>query len=263
MKAADCHAHIFPLKIAEKAAKSIGDFYGEGTENVASAEILLEKTHEAGIEKVLVSNSAVTVEQVESVNAFLADECRRHPEFVGLGSAIPTMENGCEVLDDILAKGLKGIKIHSDFQKIPIDAPEALPFYRACAEKGLTVLFHMGDARYDFSSPERLKNLKRQVPDLVAIAAHFGGYRAWARSEACPQVEGIYYDTSSSLMFLSDDDAKRMLEKFGPERFLFGSDFPMWTPKTELERFKHKNLGLNEREMQTILYGNFEKLFLQ
>ena len=94
-----------------------------------------------------------------------------------------------------------------------------------------------------------------------AIAAHFGGYQAWEKSFACPQPDGIWYDTSSSLMFLSDDDAKRMLDRFGVERFLYGTDFPMWTPKTEIQRFLDKPLGLTQQEKEDVLYNNFARLF--
>ena len=209
----------------------------------------------------LVCKSAVSAEQVPSINSFIATECRLHPEFLGLGSLMPGMDDWQEELDRIEAFGLRGVKIHSDFQHVDIDAPEAVEMYRAVAKKGMVVLFHMGDDRYDYSAPKRLLHLKRLVPDLVAIAAHFGGYQAWEASLACPQPEGIWYDTSSSLMFLSPDMAKAMLDKFGTHRFLFGSDFPMWTPKTELDRFLGMELGLCDAEKQAILWDNFARLF--
>ena len=84
-----------------------------------------------------------------------------------------------EVLDELQALGSRGLKIHPDFQKLPIDDPSGIETYRAIARRGLPVLMHMGDNRYDFSSPERLTNLIRQVPDLIVIAAHFGGWNAW------------------------------------------------------------------------------------
>lgn len=49
-----------------------------------------------------------------------------------------------------------------------------------------------------------------------------------------------------------------MLDRFGPERFLFGTDFPMRSPKAELEKFLE--LGLGEEANEKILYGNFVKL---
>ena len=261
MKIADVHAHIFPAQIAQKAADSIGEFYGTPAPRAASAEVLLAEERAAGVERILVCNSAVTEHQVEDVNRFIAAQCAAHKEFIGLGSIIPGMENYEEILDSIVARGLKGIKIHSDFQRIPLDAPAAVPMYRACAARGLLVLFHMGDDRYDASAPFRLWNLKRQVPELKVIAAHFGGYRAWDASEKLPMPEGVWYDTSSSLMFLSEDRAKRLLNTLGAERFLFGTDFPMWSPGEEVKRFLSMDLGLTPAERERILYGNFVTLF--
>lgn len=117
----------------------------------------------------------------------------------------------------------------------------------------------MGDDRYDYSTPERLMNLLRQVPDLQVIAAHFGGWRAWAHSYECPLPSCVLYDTSSTLPMIPRDMVLRMLDRFGPERFLFGTDFPMWSPKEELARFLA--LGLGEDVNEKILYGNFMKLF--
>ena len=262
MKIADSHSHIFPAPLAEKATQSISQFYEIPMTNVASAEVLLQQEKEAGIEVTLVCNSAVSASQVPSINRFIAEECKAHPEFIGLGSVFPGMDGWEEELDALCAYGLKGIKIHPDFQKHYIDDADGIPLDRECARRGLVVLFHMGDNRYDFSSPQRLLNLKRQVPDLIAISAHFGGYQAWDEALTMPVLDGIYYDTSSALMFIDQDRAKKIMDRFGTERFLFGVDFPMWTPKEELQRFLNFPLGLSQSEKENILYNNFAKLFL-
>jgi predicted TIM-barrel fold metal-dependent hydrolase len=59
--------------------------------------------------------------------------------------------------------------------------------------------------------------------------------------------------------YLTKEDALLSIAHFGVHRTLFGSDFPMWTPETELERFF--GLGLPEEENRRILYGNFAELF--
>jgi len=261
MRIADVHAHVFPDPLADKATRSIGDFYETPLGNRASLENFRVLRREAGIGPALLCNSAVNAHQAPAINTFLAEMCREDPEILALGALYPAMDGWEEELERIVALGLRGIKIHSDFQKMDIDDPRAVPMYRACARLGLPVLFHMGDRRYDYSAPRRLKNLMRQVPELTAIAAHFGGYMAWEESFLCPQPEGVYYDTSSSLMHLSDEMAKRLLDRFGPERFLFGTDFPMRTPKDEVQRFLSAELGLSSDEKQRILSGNFDKLF--
>ena len=261
MRIADIHAHIFPEKLAAKASASIGSFYGASSNHVASLEILLEQEALAGIGYAAVSSSATSPEQTAHINDFISRCAQNRPHLVPLGSLFPGMDGWEAELERMQALGIRGIKIHPDFQRVNIDEPKAVEMYRAIARAGLPVLFHMGDARFDYSSPERLTNLIRQVPDLVAIAAHFGGWQSWDRAYAHIQPENVFYDTSSSLMFLGKDRALDFLEKMGPHRFLFGSYFPMWTPKAELERFLE--LGLDEDIRDRILFGNFETLFLQ
>ena len=56
----------------------------------------------------------------------------------------------------------------------------------------------------------------------------------------------------------AEDGKVTPLDVKAGDRILFGSDFPMWSPKEELERFL--SLGLDEAEQQKILYGNFMNL---
>lgn len=259
MMIADIHAHIFPDPLAQKASAAIGDFYNIPIHHISSLQELLEQKHSAGISVSAVSSSATSPEQAAHINDFIAHCIRGRDDLVGLGSLFPTMEDWEAELERMIAMGLRGVKIHSDFQKIPIDEPKAVDMYRGIAKAGLPVLFHMGDDRYDFSSPDRLAHLISQVPDLIVVAAHFGGYKAWDR--ACAQVlpENVFYDTSSSLMFLGRERALELMDKLGAHRFLFGTDFPMWTPGEELQRFL--DLGLDEEICEQILYKNFRLLF--
>lgn len=260
MKVADIHTHIFPNKIAQKASGSIGEFYCCSIPHTASLEVLVEQEQLAGIRYFAASSSATNPSQVRGINTFIAQCAAEQPGMVGFGSLFPTMVGWEEELETIVQFGIRGIKIHPDFQKVPIDEPSAIDMYRGIAKQGLPVLFHMGDSRYDYSAPERLTNLIRQVPDLIAIAAHFGGWQAWDKAYAHVLPENVFYDTSSSLMYLGKERALDYLDKLGAHRFLFGSDFPMWTPRQELDSFLA--LDLDETTQDRILYGNFASLFL-
>lgn len=261
MRIADIHAHIFPDKIAEKASASIGHFYDKEIDHIASLQTLLEQERMAGVEYCAVCSSATSAEQVAHINEFIGKSTAGNQKLIGFGSLFPTMDGWQEALEHLLELGIRGVKVHPDFQKVNINDPRAVEMYRGIAKAELPVLFHMGDYRYDYSAPERLTDLIRQVPDLIAIAAHFGGWQAWDRSYAHVLPENVFYDTSSSLMFLSKERALDFLDKFGAKRFLFGTDFPMWTPKEELQRFLA--LGLDEETNDTILFKNFERLFLR
>ena len=57
-------------------------------------------------------------------------------------------------------------------------------------------------------------------------------------------------DISSSLMFMTEEVALRYIRKYGAERLVFGSDYPLWNPEEEAKRFL--NLKLRPEEMEQI-----------
>ena len=230
MKIADIHAHIFPEKLAEKASHSIGSFYGVPIEREADMPRLCAEDKLAGITRCAVSNSATNASQVRNANTFLAEAVRGHDGYLAFGTIYPGMDGFEEELDRMLELGLRGVKIHPDFQKLAIDDERGIETYRAIARRDLPVLFH----------------------------AHFGGWRSWPRSLAHLQPESVLYDTSSTLGMIDRDMVLRFIDAIGPDRLIFGTDFPMWSPKEELNRFF--SLGLSESDQQKILYGNFMKL---
>ncbi len=257
--AADAHAHIYPEKIAQKATASVGDFYGIPMDCVGLPQTLAKAGGDAGIDRFLVCSVATKVEQVASINAFIEGVCREYPQFLGLGAWHQDVADPEACMDDLCRRGLRGVKLHPDFQQAPIDDPRLLPLYRLAQSRGLPILFHMGDGRMDFSAPWRLANVLEKVPQLTAIAAHLGGYTQWKEARECLAGGRVYVDSSSSLMFLSSEEALTSIRHFGPERVLFGTDFPMWSPGEELRRFFA--LGLCEEENRAVLYGNFARLF--
>ena len=141
MKIADAHTHIFPTKIAAKAAKSIGDFYETEMFADASVKNLLEAGDKIGVSKYLVCSSAVTPEQAFNINEFIAAECEKEPRFLGFAALHPLMPDYKEEIAHAKSMGLRGVKIHSDFQRVDIDNPDTIDFYREIAKNNLPALF--------------------------------------------------------------------------------------------------------------------------
>ncbi len=256
----DAHTHIFPDKIAVKASQSISDFYEFPFHTPASVSQLLANGKESGIGHFLVCSVATAPAQTQHINDFLITQEHAHPQFTALGSIHPAYEAYEEELDRVVEAGLHGIKLHPDFQKFYMDDPRYFDFFRAIARRDLPVLMHMGDPRYDFSAPVRLANLLRAVPDLTVTAAHFGGYQRWHEVDCLPKSERVYFDTSSALPFFSDLSIPlRLIDHFGTDRFLFGTDFPIAPYPEELARFQA--LGLSEAENRAIQCENFCRLY--
>lgn len=257
----DAHAHIFPLKIAEKATDAIGRFYGISmSASVGTSGLLLQEGAKAGISRFVVHSTATTVRQVENINKYIISEKNAHPEFIGFMTLHPDMEEDAVAaqIDYCIANGIKGIKLHPDFQQFAIDEERAGKIYRQ-AEGRLPILFHTGDKRYQYSNPLLLARVAKEYPDLTVIGAHFGGYGEWSDVYCYKGLKNIYFDTSSTLAFLTPDEAARLIEHFGPEWFFFGTDFPMWNPSEELRRFLY--LPLSEEYRTMILSRNFKRVF--
>lgn len=256
----DAHAHIFPQKIAAKASASIGAFYGLSMRYSGLLDELMSLGGQCGITGYLVSSTATAPHQVPSINNFIRDCCAAHPQLIGFGSMHPDYPDPDGELDRMVELGLRGVKLHPDFQKFAIDDRRVYPLYERIRAHGLPILMHMGDDRYDYSGPAQLARMLDAVPGLVVIAAHFGGYTKW--DDVPRWLAGrpeVYYDTSSTLAFIPAEQAREMIGLLGEDRFFFGTDYPMWDPRSELERFF--SLGLTDAQNRKILFDNFARLF--
>ena len=154
---------------------------------------------------------------------------------------------------------LMGVAVVLSVWQFFIDDPRMLPVYEEAHRRGLPVLFHTGDSRTDYSSPYRLMRVIEKIPEFTCIAAHLGGYSEWKEARRELSGANVYIDTSSSLFKVSREEAEENIAHFGVDHTMFGTDFPMWQPKEELERFFA--LGYSQEENQAMLYDNFARLF--
>lgn len=257
----DCHCHIYPDKIADRAVEGISSFYDLPMAYNGRASTLINESNKIGVCHNIIFSVATTPHQVGSINSFIAN-CVKEGEgrFTGLGSLHPESENISEDIEHIKELGLKGVKLHPDFQKFRIDDEKLFPIYEACSSGGLPVLLHTGDYRYDFSNPERMARVLRKFPDLTVIGAHFGGWSVWEEAtETLSGYDNFYVDTSSSFHWLKKEKAVEIIRKYSAHKVIFGTDFPMWSYEDEYAYFQ--TLELTEDEKRKILFENAKELF--
>ncbi len=256
----DVHAHIYPEKIALKAAKSIGDFYHLHMHHDGKIETLIEENRKANIGKSIIHSVAVKWENADSINTFIAKEVENHgSQLIGFATVHPEDPKITQTLDKGKKQGLRGIKLHPDFQKFSIDDQKAYPIYQWASENHFPILVHTGDFRYETSSPFKMANILREFPQMQVVCAHLGAWSQWEEGHrVLAKFENAWVDTSSSLYVLEAEKGRKIIEKFNRERVLFGTDFPMWNPKEEVERFF--KLGFNAKTNEAILSKNANKL---
>ncbi|MDD6798192.1 MAG: amidohydrolase family protein [Clostridia bacterium] len=257
MRVIDFHTHVYPTKIAGKATASTCGFYNLKTDLVGTTNVLLECGRQAGISEFVLLPVATKAEQVHHINEFIVDEVNMHNEFYGFGALHADMENPLSEIEYIKSSGLKGIKLHPDIQHFPIDDERMFPVYDKL-QGDLPVLIHCGDARFDYSHPRRLKHIIDEFPQLQIIAAHLGGWSMFDTAFEYLKDTDCYFDISSSMMFLTPEQMKTYISGYGADRILFGSDFPLWNPKNEVESFL--SLELSEADREKIAFRNALKI---
>ena len=164
----DFHAHIYPEKIAEKATAAVGTFYGDAPMAWhGRAQELIESGSKIGVEKYIVHSVATKADQVESINNFIISACEKFPQFVGFATMHPDYENFDAELDRVYAAGLRGVKLHPDFQKFQCDMPQMDGLYSKCAALNIPVLFMQETAVMIFLVQKELPMLWKSILILL------------------------------------------------------------------------------------------------
>lgn len=115
----DFHTHIFPDKIAGRTLDYLSDIFGASPFADGTHTGLCDSMKKAGVD-VSVSLPAVTkVSQVESINRFAS--AFTEGAVISFGGIHPECENYKEILKEIKNLGLKGIKLHPDYQDMYFD----------------------------------------------------------------------------------------------------------------------------------------------
>jgi predicted TIM-barrel fold metal-dependent hydrolase len=228
----DVHTHFYPDDIAADAVRALtkpGEFEACGDGTAAGLRSFMRQD---GIALSVNLPVATRKEQVRGINrrmiAFNAQNSGEifcfgtmHPEFFRIGDI---REEICFLKDN----GIRGIKMHPDYQQFYPDEPRMAAVYEACRDYGLVISFHAG---FDFpfpdlthGTPERFHAVTT-IPGLKVILAHLGGYRFSEGVLKHLAGRPVWFDTA----FTSGMDpalAREIILNHGPDRILFGSDFP-------------------------------------
>ena len=234
----DFHAHCFPDAVAAAALPKLAahggvrEPYFDGT-----AAGLLAAMDAAGIDRCVVANIATNPGQQRAVNDF-AISLLENNRFIPFGSVHPESPGAFDELRRLKDAGIRGIKLHPDYQGFFPDEPRVFPIYREAARLGLITLFHAG---VDIglccpvrSTPERLARALPQFGGAPVVAAHFGGYILWR--EVIDHLCGrdINFDTSYCARKMPPPWAKEIIAAHGAGRVLFGTDLPWVDPLDEI-----------------------------
>ena len=273
----DFHTHTFPDKIAPLAldrlqTMSHNAVFTDGTvSGLRSSMQLADVTHSVILPVVTNPEKA----------AHINDISISHKEDDGLiyfGGIHPDTPNLEAELKRIAEAGIKGIKLHPLQQSVNIDDARYLRILDACGKLGLIVVLHAGaDPGFpgqERVTPKMIRHALDQVGPVTLVAAHMGSLMYW---ESVPEYlldTAVYIDTSfalgkmaqtqelfyteEQLQLLTDEEFCQLVQLFGKERVLFGTDSP-WNRQIYTKK-QIDGLPLAEDVKEHIFFKNACKL---
>ena len=260
MTVIDGHFHVWPDRIARRALANPSPEqprYGDGTADGAVAAM-----DGAGVSRAVCLGVANTAEHLEPANAFVGGLDR--DRFIGFGTIHPDAPVA-ENVDVLRRNRLPGVKIHPLFQRFALDDPRLGAILDALQGEFVAIV-HVGQGGVKFGgeqcTPPMLATIARRFPRLQLIACHFGGYHQLDEAEkAVVGLPGsVYLDTSwpPSLGTVDRARVRAIIERHGPDRIIYGSDWPMADPAREVAAIE--DLGLAAADTEAILGGNLLRI---
>lgn len=220
------------------------------------ASTLLAEMAETGVTQAVV----VAIDPFVPTDEVL-DACRRLPGLLlPFGSCDPSGDDYAARFAQLLTKPIAGLKFHSDLQRLPLDSPRLRTMLRLLAESDrahLPVYLHTGNFPIyrPLETPWQtaLPRLLAEFPTLTFVCGHSGWDTPRAALRAALAHPNLYLETSWQPPRL----IRRLCDKLGPERLLFGSDYPLFSQRRAL---RNARAALTEAEFNLVAAGNAKRL---
>ncbi|MBI4278224.1 MAG: amidohydrolase [Armatimonadetes bacterium] len=230
--------------------------------DLVEAESLVAVMDEAGIDRAvtfapLLEGGEFEDPLYERANRVVHEATRRFPgRIIGYCRVNPNF--GQQALDEMKRcreeYGLRGLKLHPDWEFFYANSRVVNPLMERCAEYGWPVFFHTG--YYPLSHPALFLPVAKAFPTVPIIMAHLG-YRHTADcivvAHRCPNV---YLETSGNS---SQVAIQETLKQVGPDRLLFGSDVPYTLAEDVMQKIRTLP-GLTKENEARIMGGNMARI---
>ncbi len=261
----DFHTHIFPDALAPRARQALmdntakfGNFYTALTD--MTRDSLLEHMDRWGVDISVIQPVITKPSQTVTTNNWAAEAAGER--IVAFGGVHPDTDDYKRDIDLVASLGLKGIKLHAEYQGFYPDEIRMLRIYDYAFSKGLIVLHHAG---YDpgmpppfRSTPERFAKVLDEMKGGTLVLAHLGGQSMWDEVENHLVGREVYFDTAMGFECFPSEQFLRIVKNHGADKILFATDSPWSDASRELAVIRSLDMDASQREM--ILEHNARRL---
>ena len=163
--------------------------------------------------------------------------------------------------------GLRGLKFGPNYQNFDPLGPEAFVIFKRAEELGLPILFHQGTspvqfADLDFAHPRHMDRVATAFPKLKIILAHMAHPWQVECFVVIRKHPNLFADISANFYRpWSYYNAFRHAAEWGVlHKLLFGSDYPIASPKETLENLWKVNDILEGTALPRVPMEEIEKI---
>ena len=272
----DSHTHLFPA--AQRAAReeiagrdpTFAEMYGAPGAKMATLTDLLAALDEAGIDHAVAAGFAFkNARDIEEQNASLLDAATEAPGRVTalatLNPALPGWQAEAQAALDAGARGFGELRPHNQGWD-PL-GPESRALCGLAGDAGAVLLWHVSEpvghlypGKAGGITPVELCRLAEAFPPTVMVGAHLGGGLPFylQMPEVRAAIENVYFDTAAVTLLYDETSIARLVDLAGPGHVIFGSDYPLLSPRRQLQRI----LGQLPGDVaQEVCGGNAERLY--
>jgi predicted TIM-barrel fold metal-dependent hydrolase len=282
MRIFDGHVHIFNSKIVGNVIHRTGLVHAlhlqiENIRDRLHPAALIDQLKKANVVGALMLPTA-DVNKLFKKNRECIETAGRNPGLYTAGTLHPDYEDIEGELSHLIRSSVRVIKLCSFSQKFSLRHAETyrmferIQSFNGTLEIPLSVVLdtltladlYFGSDPEHTTTPQILVDLAGRFPGINFIGAHMGGLGApFDLLDRCLEpMPNLHLDTSNAAHTLSEDQFIRMLRRHGAEHIIFGTDWPWFLHKSEIDLIDRRMdaAGFSFHEKQAVFSGNIEAI---
>ena len=265
----DFHTHMFPDKIAGRTLDYLSGIFGASPFADGTYTGLCNSMGKGAVDISIALPAVTKVSQVASING-LHLRIRKDLSSL-LAGFIRNVRIIKRILKEIKNLGLKGIKLHPDYQDAMFNDIRYKRIISYATELGLVVVVHagvdIGLPSVTHCTPDMVCEVLDEVQPERLVLAHMGGWNLWDEVLAKLCGRNVYMDTAFSygeIAWLSGAEHRwklaseemflKLIRAHGADRIVFGTDSPWTDQKRAIKDIQA--LPLSDEDKKKILGEN-------
>jgi uncharacterized protein len=253
----DCHTHLDDDGGGDKLLQSMDEA------GIAASIVIAETLPED------MSNAAQVLEAV--------DESDRLWAIINCVFSKTVELSYVEELTEVLQKDrVVGLKFYLGYEEYSANDERLHQLYEYCEKHDVPIMFHTGvleagsSGLLEYSHPLQVDRVATRFPNLTIVMAHMGNPWLIDCAAVLAKNQNVYADMSAffaenrSITAHDIEVFQQRMEQvrvflYSYEKFLFGTDYPLYSQKEYLAAVQ--TLQMEESERELVMHGNAARLF--